>query len=183
MMNKPDLNDALNEALRKIGRNVVNFQKMEAMLKHLIACGNIQGYASDLTRVIGDRLNFFAKRPMGQLTDEFVSTFSKSARPAEGPEDLAEAWLSCSFEIESGEDFAKERKTALKAIVEERNKLIHQMLAHFDTGSLESCVTLSAELDEQHTKLIPEFALLESMVRALNEAQHELVGFFQSEDW
>ena len=37
------LDEARDEAFRKIGRNVVNFQKMEAMLKYLIAHGSLKG--------------------------------------------------------------------------------------------------------------------------------------------
>ena len=184
MTSHTELDEARNEALRKVGRNVVNFQKIEAMLKHLLAHGNVQGCARDLERLQAQRVASLAKQPMGKLADAFVkSTYSRSASSDPDPEDITEAWFSFSFEIESDEDFAKEKKKALKVIVEERNILVHQMLAHFNPSSLDSCKQLCAELDNQNAKIVPEYKFFQSMVGALKDAQKELTGYLASEDW
>jgi hypothetical protein len=156
---------------------------MEAMLKHLLAHSNVQGCASELAQVLNTRVASYAKQPMGRLADVFVkSTCSSSVKTVEGPEDLAEPWVSFSFQLESGGDVAKERKRALKHIVEERNRLIHQKLVQFDHSSIESCVKLSKELDIQNANLMPEYRLLQSLVNCLKDAQQELVTFIQSDE-
>ena len=43
-----ELPDLRNEVLRKIGRNVVNFQKMEGMLKLLNSLNCVSGSLSDI---------------------------------------------------------------------------------------------------------------------------------------
>jgi len=95
MKHDTEHDQVLNETLRKIGRNVVNFQKMEAMLKHLLAHSNVQGCVSNLTEVLGTRVASYAKQPMGKLANAFVkSTCFSSVKTVEGPEDLAEPWVS-----------------------------------------------------------------------------------------
>ena len=184
MTSHTDLDEARNEALRKIGRNVVNFQKIEAMLKHLLAQGNINGCASELKKLQAHSVASLAKQPMGKLADAFGnSAYSRKATSDDAPEDLAEAFFSFSFKIESDKDFAKERKKTLKVLVEERNKLIHQMLAHFNPNSLESCNNICAELDDQNAKVVPEFKYFKSVVDTLNVAQKELIDFLDSGDW
>ena len=184
MTSHTDLDEARNEVLRKVGRNVVNFQKIEAMLKHLLVHGNVKGCASDLQRLQAQSAASLAKQPMGKLADAFVkSTYSRRASSDVGPEDLTEAWFSSSLQVESDRDFAKEKKRALKVVVEERNKLIHQMLAQFNASSLDSCKKLSAELDEQNARIIPEYKFFQSLVGALTDAQKELIRYLASEDW
>ena len=184
MTSHTDLDNARNETLRKVGRNVVNFQKIEGMLRHLLAHGNVKGCASELKRLKAQRVASLAKQSMGRLADAFTkSTYSRRADPDAGPEGLSEAWVFFSFEVESDEEYAKEKKRALKVVVEERNKLIHQMLAHFNPSSLESCKKLSAELDDQNAKIIPEYKFIQSMVGALNDDHKELLRYFDSEGW
>ena len=176
------IDKARSETLRKIGRNVVIFQKMEAMLKHLVAYGNMEGYMSDLEQVRTQRSSSVARQPMGKLADAFVkSAYPRSARSeVTGPDDLAGPWVSFCFEVESAKEFRKERQKALKAVVQERNKLIHQMLAHFDPGSLESCIQTASELDRQKATVMPEYRLLGSMMNALRSAHEELIRWLDS---
>lgn len=172
-----DLDPARSEALRKIGRNVVNFQKMEAMLKELLLFGKVEGYGSELKQIVEQRASQLAKQTMAKLADALVkSALPKGESPdPRGPDDLAEPWFSFSCEILSSEEFIKERRRELKTVVEQRNKLIHQMLADFNPNSMESCLKLSSELDQQHDTIMPEYEFLKSMVEALRSAQCEMI--------
>jgi len=107
MNNHTDLAEARNEALRIIGRNVVNFQKIEAMLKYLLAQGNIKGCAGELERLQAQNVASLAKQPMGKLADAFgKAVYSGKASLGDAPEDLEEAWFSCSFKLESDNNFS-----------------------------------------------------------------------------
>jgi len=48
MESEQDLIKIRDEVFRKIGRNLLNFQKIEQMLKYLIANGRMSGYMSDI---------------------------------------------------------------------------------------------------------------------------------------
>jgi hypothetical protein len=69
----------------------------------------------------------------------------------------------------------------LRAIVRERNKLVHQWLASFDPNSLESCETLGIALDEQNAIVRPEFDALRAIVLALREFQREVAQYLESD--
>lgn len=47
-MNSLELESEINDTLRKIGKNVLHFQRMEAMLKFIISRSGLQGTASTL---------------------------------------------------------------------------------------------------------------------------------------
>lgn len=48
MESELDLIKMRDEVFRKIGRNLLNFQKIELILKHLITNGRMSGYISEL---------------------------------------------------------------------------------------------------------------------------------------
>ena len=155
---------------------------MEAMLKYIILFGRVEGYGSELKQIVAQRASELSKQSMGRLTDALgKSAFSKGETPVpQSPDDLAEPWFSFSFEIPSSEEFIRERRRALKSVVEERNKLIHQMLADFNPNSTESCIKLTSALDQQHDAIMPEYGFLKSMVEALSSAKDEVIRQFAS---
>src|SRR5688572_20891532 len=55
--------------LQKIGRNVVNFQKMEAMLKFILKVANFAAPISKGTDHFAVRSKLYRTKPMGHLVD------------------------------------------------------------------------------------------------------------------
>ena len=174
---------ARDDVLRKIGRNVVNFQKMEAMLKALNAQQSVSGSLRELQTLATRAKRAVAKQPMGPLVDAFVKHAFSGAPEASGGAVQEEAEVSFSFRIESNEVIAKERKRALRAVVAERNKLVHQWLAELDPGSRDSCLRLSAELDEQHARVMPEFEALKGIFNAFRELRAEMSRHIDSDEF
>jgi hypothetical protein len=175
MRDSPGIEEARNEALRKIGRNVVNFQKMEGMLKLLNAEMKIEGSVRDLMRLRSVALHTASKQPMGRLADAFLKQiYSAEDRARDSCTENDEVWVSTSFRIEASAEVAKARKRALSAVVSERNMLIHRWLAAFDPNSIVSCKHLSAALDRQHDKVWPELEILQSMIRTFRGLSQEL---------
>ncbi|HEU4593823.1 MAG TPA: hypothetical protein VFS10_01555, partial [Pyrinomonadaceae bacterium] len=68
----PQPDDLRNEALRKIGRNIVNLQKMERALKLLIVRSDLSGYISELKGRYQDRLASVERLSMGRLADNII---------------------------------------------------------------------------------------------------------------
>jgi hypothetical protein len=163
------------EALKKIGRNVVNFQKMEAMLKFLNTLQGLSGSAKDLQKAAATAKRSKLRKPFGPLADEFLkSAYSSNAAAASGAAD--DVSVSFSFRIEADSVLAAERKKALRSVVRERNQLIHKWLASFDPNSHESCVTLGKALDDQHNRIRPEFEALSALVSATREHVQSLAS-------
>lgn len=177
-----ELPDLRNEVLRKIGRNVVNFQKMEGMLKLLNSLNCVSGSLSDIQEIVAKNSSSVERQPMGRLADAFIrEVYSDGSKNIDVQKDTHDVSFSFSFRIDTAPELVKERQRALSSVVAERNKLIHQSLAKFDPNSIDSCVELDAILDDQHAKIWPEFEILRSMVSALMEHHDELRRYLASD--
>lgn len=184
MKESTSLTDLRNDVLRKIGRNVVNLQKMEGMLKFLMSLQSFSGAPSEFERIAREAAASTARRAMGSLVTAFVRSFyepdKESAAVSRASRGIT---ATVSVKIESDAKLAKERRKALSSVVAQRNKLIHQTLAAFDPKSEASCVELAIALDAQHAKLWPEFEMLKSLVLAVKESTHELGQYVASDEF
>lgn len=177
-----ELEDARNEVLRKIGRNVLNLQKMEGMLKLLNTHATIAGNIEDIESIKKRQSELVSRHTMGRLVQAFVqSVYSSQAGADMEPDNGGNPTISFSFTIEGEADLAAEREKALLSIVEERNQLIHNDLLQFRPNSLDSCKEMSERLDSQHEKIVPEFEALQSILRSFREGRLRMAEYIQSD--
>src|SRR5215218_602027 len=102
-MNGSQLDDIRNEALRKIGRNIVNLQKMERAMKILVIRSDLRGYITELKDVYERRVQKFEQATMGGLVSNLVDTvYSPGDLDAGAPDEQGGAWVSFGFRIEGG---------------------------------------------------------------------------------
>jgi len=178
-----ELNSARDKAFQKIGRNVVAFQKMEAMLKFLIANHKIEGLPEQLLEIHKKNVNEVDRQTLGSLVDKlFRAVVADDSSTQTDPDRPDGAW-SVSFSVDFGADGRSDSKEALGLIVKERNALIHQMMAKFDPKSLESCHSLISTLDAQRDKIKPHYESLRSMVNAVLDGRKELLEIIESEEF
>ena len=156
-MNQPPNQSEIDEVLRKIGRNVLHFQRMESMLKFLISRSDLQGSASELKANHEKSVDTVSRQTMGNLVKSFISSVYSGQRPGKEPEvEIKKPYFSFSFKVDADPKHVAKRKAALEEVVNERNALIHQMLAKFDQTSSKSCSEISGLLDAQAERLRPE---------------------------
>lgn len=168
--------DLKETALRKIGRNVVNFQKIEAMLKVFVSQTNFKAPIYKVAEIVEGRKQSVQKRSFGNLTKDYFKSLSSSMEHIhEYPDDRNEAWVSLSVQIENEDGTLPQQKAAFNYLVSERNRLIHQMLAGFDPDSADSCKALITELDKQNEMIQREYMNLQNFLRTLHEARKELL--------
>jgi hypothetical protein len=153
---------------------------MEAMLKLLNTQQDFGGTMSDFREVAAKAKKVVAKCPMGRLVDEFLRVVYSSTDPSH-EQVSSESSVRFSFRIQANPKFVAERKKALRAVVRERNKLIHEWLASLNTDSVASCASLGAILDEQNDRVRPEIEALRSIVLALLQHQRELAQYLESD--
>ena len=172
-----ELSELRNQALQKIGRNVLNFQRMEKALKSIIKASNLQGHTSDLAEIHRKNSDWVDKRSMGVLVDEFLNAVYANDRPEEvtSPDNSGpgETWVSFAFRAERDEERITALREALLRVVRERNELFHQMLGTFDSSSDESCRDLISRLDEQNERLRPYYNWVMQMLEGLRSLQQE----------
>lgn len=169
-----ELETVKNEVLRKIGQNVVLFQQMENLLKFILAFN----HSTPISKV---QENFAAqqesihRKTMGQLVEPFLSGLvtTKSI-----PEYIDEPWLSfnCSMRIDAADH--KQWEERLKAIVDERNQLIHHLLPRWNLSSIDSSKVLEKDLDQQRERILPELDRL----KLISDSIREHLAFLNSEE-
>jgi hypothetical protein len=177
------LADVRDRVLRKLGRNVVNFQKMEAMLKFINTQQAMSGSLKDIAKVLATAKKTTSNQPMGRLAEVFVRSVYSGAQGAADRSDQKDISVSFFLRMDVDPALAAERKKALRAVVAERNKLIHEWAASFDPNSLETCSTLEVALDEQHARIWPEFETLRAIVLAVREHHREVAQYLMSDSF
>jgi hypothetical protein len=175
LMPEDHRNELRDVALRKIGRNLVNFQRFERMLKLVIVRSDVRGCASKLAKLYWDRAKDTNRKPLGWVVEEFFKTiYSNGSSNASSPNELDEVWMSISVRIDSDKDSIRNRKRALSELVTERNWLVHSSVADLDLESIENCKKLISLLDEQDDRLKPHYESLMSFIGDMQVAQQEL---------
>jgi hypothetical protein len=166
-----DIEAVRTEALRKLGRNVVNFSKIEAAFKYLLSVSQSDGSEKTISDQLRRKQSILRKQTLGKLVQEFNTNILGDSSQCEPKLDSFGTGISFSFKvIYSNPDFLKKQKLALSSIVAERNRLIHQDLAFLDTGSVEDYRKLINLLDEQNPRLLAHLEELRWMIESLSES-------------
>ena len=168
-------------ALRSIGRNVVAFQKMEGMLKFLVANHRIQGLPEKLLEIKEQNRRVVERQTMGSLVDKFFRSVAVDRSSVQNSSDDVAGEMSAIFNVEMDAGAHDEIRKAFLLVVEERNALIHRMLVRFNPNSLDSCQEISDLMESQRERLKPHYEYLKSIVKAILEGQRELLDFMESE--
>jgi hypothetical protein len=172
-----ELEEVRAEALRKLGRNVVNFSKIEAVLKLLLTMSRVEGTAPTLSEQFHGNKARLRKQSLGRLVQEFHKILTDIPMPSEPDVKCAGFGVAYSVNFAFDPDFVKQQKRALSKIVTERNRLIHQDLIYLDGTSIENYQELIRVLDEQNPRLLRQLEELGWMMRLL---QDTLLQSFES---
>jgi hypothetical protein len=177
------LKEAVNEVLRKIGRNLMLFQQLEYKLKYIVANGNIAGYASQLKEKQLKHANSVNTKTMGQLISHYMdNVYSDPHEQIDVSEDVKEAHFSFSFKLETEAAHYDLMKDNLTQLLSERNELVHHLLPQFDPESLESCQKIDHKLEEQSHKIRLEIENVGAIATSLHEGRKQLGEFLSSDE-
>lgn len=177
MESELDLTKIRDEVCRKIGRNLLNFQKIELMLKQIITNSRISGSINDLHENHKERAatvqNKMMGRLVGQLTKNILQNSESHPQLETNP---TEPHINIFFKLEMDVESYERKKQELKSLVEDRNDLIHHLLPRFNPDSIESCLEIEKYLDKQQEKLIPEFNYLKSIIQTMKECVEQITS-------
>lgn len=152
-----------DEVLRKIGRNVLLFSKLECLIKDLLAKATVEGPPQMLTSIRQEKADKRQKQTLGTILpmvskDLFSPPPSTLGDPP--PETEQETWVSFSFRINLKEPYLTEWKQRLENLRQERNALVHGISEKWEPASQKKMETLSKSLDEQETRVQHELDFL-----------------------
>lgn len=160
----------IDEVLRRIGRNLLLFQHIEHLLKHLMAASRFEGTAASMQADLEQRRSKIHKQTLGQLAGQFVDDVLADAGERDAPENLEEAWFSFGFTIQTDSAFVEQHTAEMKAVVDARNDLIHHFVPRWSPASRDSTEAALVYLDEQRAKALPMRDRLEGFVKSLQDA-------------
>ena len=167
MTESTDIEAVSAEALRKIGRNILNFSKIEAGFKLLLPVSHVEGTTTTIRENVKAKQNKLRKQTLGALVTEFNRDVLRDVEEPEPPKSLTKPWIALSLNVASTSP--DECKETLRTLVEERNRLIHHDLANIDVNSTEDYRNLIALLDEQNPRLLAQLDHLRWMLGSLSE--------------
>jgi hypothetical protein len=175
------IDEASNEVLRKIGRNILLFQSMEKALKYLVVNGRVSACARELMTVQRRLQNSVSKQTLGAVAGRFFEDIYNNEAPDPVPEKLIDGHFMVHLSVDIESDSLEQKKTTMASLIQERNDLVHHFLGRLNSDSLESWTAAEAYLDEQRERLLPELEELESIARNLSRTKREAVDQLENE--
>ncbi|MBK8039361.1 MAG: hypothetical protein IPK22_19835 [Verrucomicrobiaceae bacterium] len=159
---------------------MLQFQRLELLLKHLLRCHQGSYTVESLADEIPLGLKEQEKRTLGGLAgDLFQKVIQKKTDGDEDPAHGADPTkFSHRFVITTSEENHQEWHCRLKALVEERNQLVHLSLLTWDLETIEGCQAVVAELDERRGRIGAELEKVilyhDSMMQCLEHLHEDL---------
>ncbi len=171
------------ETVFRIGRNLVNIQKVEHLLKSLVIISRIEGSSPDsVKKFVTKRTADMKRKPMGWVVEDFDKSVITTQPDEKTPKKITEPCISTVFQIiVPDDDNYQVWRKSLKNLVRERNFLVHQLIKDFDHTSQDSCVSLSKKLDEQNEIIKNAYKMLEAIFLTYHETMREFKEFVDSE--
>lgn len=160
----------VDEVLRRIGRNLLLFQHIEHLLKHLMSSSRFEGTLTSAQALHEARRARIHKQTLGQLAGQFVDDVLADAGDRDAPENVNEAWFSVGFSIQTDSAFVEQHTAEMKEIVDARNDLIHHFLPRWQSASEESTRAALAYLDAQRARALPMRDRLQGFVQSFQQA-------------
>ncbi len=183
MMEKEEGSDKNNnEVLRKIGRNLILFQQLEHMIKHLVITAEQTITLKDKKTNLKQRKDDCHKKTMGMMAGKFFTDYYTTLDKGESEStEISDNSFSFKFETKCEEEHYEDRKKTLSLLVNERNDLIHHLLPKWNMSDPESSVDIECYLDKQREKILPELAFFKEQIRNRDVLRKQLAEYLLSD--
>ena len=145
------------------------FQRFELLLKEIITLSDVQGHPKEVGEIVQKNRVKVSMATLGNLIPQYVSATYSEKSEFSPPAPEREPHVAFSFRIEGEAEVAEGQKRALALVVEERNKLVHQMLGQYQSGSVQSGNSLISALDAQYQMLVPHYRMAEELHSFIQE--------------
>ncbi len=155
-----------NEIHRKIGRNLLLFQKVEGLLKYIVYFKNISSQNNHLSTQ--QRFpDLVKKKTMGILIDDLLNSKDNAENTQV---------LNLTFILEFSSDNYELKSKSLQILLEERNDLVHHLYIDTDWTSTIKCLSLNKQLDEQKSRILFEIQSLQDISKQIKRLTKQLLN-------
>jgi hypothetical protein len=175
MENVSDVESTRTATLRRVGRNLVNAQRIELMLKFLLK----MTFSSPLGAIEGNfkkHVERVSRKTMGVLIPELAETMLLPVDAAASMDSVKEVWLATSVNVPMDPEGRSAWNKEWETLRTERNRLVHLMLGNVDFNSPDQCRKLDLELDAQNGLFLNGIEFLGPIVTATRAKIAELAS-------
>ena len=141
-----------DELLRRVGRNLVVFQQIEYLLKHLTTHSAVAGPIHRIPEIIQARAAVAGRKTMGTLAGDLLENVLGAPPDAQPPAEIDQPWACLGSSIDSNAEWVDNLDRELRALVYARNELIHHFLPRWESAidgdADDSLAYLDAQWDE-----------------------------------
>jgi len=169
-----ELKEITQEIQRKIGRNLLLFQKVEHMLKFLVSRSSLSGNMSEFKENAKEKIKQTEGDTLGKVKNQFFIDFMPDPDIEESSESLPKGHFSIKFSYKTDSNFYQFRKKQLDALTDERNEFVHHLLPKLFDESMANFQTIEIHLDQQKDRIQSEVDALKAMMEALKMAADKL---------
>lgn len=168
-----------DEVLRRVGRNLVIFQKIEYALKLLLVQHKMTGPIDKLVENHLARAASMHKTMLGHLVEKYVTdVLSDAGENVPEEEMLVEGEIAFSFRVSAETELIEQLRSDLKAMTDERNELVHHFLPRWQPDNDVVLMDALGYLDAQREKVLPILLHLRSVALSQIEATRVISEFF-----
>lgn len=151
----------INAIHKKIGRNIILFQKLEMRLKEIISTSNFTYEIDDSNSLSRKTNNAITNQTMGNLVSRCIdSVYVDNNIDEDFGKDSGEQ-ISFSYKLKLTDEDIASLKKKLASIVEDRNLLVHHFSIELEQSSIR-------ELSETIKKLDDQWYSINSMITYFN---------------
>lgn len=184
MSDSPASQELKAETERRIGRNVILFQRIELVVKLLLVLGRIEFRPKETEDPVAKRFGEVGQRSLGQLSEQL---FSEVLLPTPRADDgvrpgPADAYRMRSV-IEPHPDYPQailELQAGFNQLVLERNQLVHHFLQRLREDFNGDLAVACSDLDAQHVRAQAIFDHLKALHDQMLAYRNELNAYLNS---
>lgn len=175
-----DLKSLQDEVLRRVGRNLLLFQQIEALFKHLLAAHKAEGTPENFQERQQKEHKTINRSMMGSLVEKYGKEFLQDAGTDLADEDHPAGWLSFKFQLVAESDVIVKLQHDMDLMTHARNELVHGFLPRWQPDSVERLEGALTYLDQQRENAIPMLEHLRESARHLDEGRRLMLEFVSS---
>jgi hypothetical protein len=158
------------DALCAVGRNVVNFQRLERILKQLAMWAPVCATSSTFHRVVETRRSKVERLTLGEAVKKWIeSEYHHAPNQNKAPQPDDQVRISFGFELPMPPEYFDQLSAELESLAQERNSLIHLDLAQMNFEDEAECIAIGTQLNAQNERIIRATKFLEPIVTQMQE--------------
>ncbi|MGB8510104.1 MAG: hypothetical protein WCD76_17125 [Pyrinomonadaceae bacterium] len=157
------------DALYAIGRNVVNFQRLEHILKQLASFAPFCATPSRLQSEVEKQRARALRLTLGGAVKKWIESEFHATEPKQVPRLDQQIIISFGFDLPTTPEYFDQLSGELESLAQERNCLIHQDLAQLNFEDEAECNALSIQLNAQNDRIIRATKFLGTILKQMKE--------------